>query len=399
MKMFKTKEEVTKSIINQENILIVQDLDGVCIPLVQDPLKREISKEYVMAVTKLRGKFSVLTCGEHDGRRGVNRLVESTLKSKTQAKDDGLYLPGLAACGVEFQDRFSNLSHPGLKDNEINFLSKVPELMRKMLTYELESYLSELSENLRNKLIDVAICDTRFTPTLNFNEIFSYVKNDIRRIRSLQLMMEKIMNNLLQEAQKIGLQNSFYLHMMPNLGLKEGKEIMKYANKEEFGTTDIQFIIKGAVKEAGLLFLLNKYISNKNGIFPFGSKYNVRNAPKTIDELVNLCKEKIPCNQMPLLIGVGDTVTSVKDEKSNCWLRGGSDRGFLTLIQRLGEAYNKENQIIFVNSCNEQVFRPKIKGSNMKGISDPNDYLKFSMVINDGPKEYIEWFKKLANNF
>mgnify|MGYP001430830880 CR=1 FL=1 len=51
--MFKTKEEVINTIINEENILIVQDLDGVCIPLVQDPLKREINKEYVkMASTK-----------------------------------------------------------------------------------------------------------------------------------------------------------------------------------------------------------------------------------------------------------------------------------------------------------------------------------------------------------
>ena len=43
MKMFKTKEEVIETIINEQNVLIVQDLDGVCIPLVQDPLKREIN--------------------------------------------------------------------------------------------------------------------------------------------------------------------------------------------------------------------------------------------------------------------------------------------------------------------------------------------------------------------
>ena len=41
---------------------------------------------------------------------------------------------------------------------------------------------------------------------------------------------------------------------MPNLGIKDGREIMKYATQKEFGTTDIQFIIKGAIKEAGLLF-------------------------------------------------------------------------------------------------------------------------------------------------
>ena len=102
---------------------------------------------------------------------------------------------------------------------------------------------------------------------------------------------------------------------------------------------------------------------------------------------------------MPLLVGVGDTVTSVIDDKDNSWLRGGSDRGFLSLIQRLGEAYKKDNQVIFVNSCNDQVLRPKVNGTDMTGISDPNDDLKFNMIINDGPKEYIEWFNQLASNF
>ena len=399
MKIFKMKEEVINTIINEQNILIVQDLDGVCIPLVQDPLQREINKEYVKDVSRLREKFAVLTCGEHEGKRGVNRLVEKALDSKKTAKENGFYLPGLAACGVEYQDRFSNLSYPGLKDNEINFLAEVPKMMRSMLTNELEKFLPNLSNEKRNKLIDVAVCDTRFTPTLNFNEIFSYVKNDFQKVKDLQLIMGKIMNDLLEESKNFGLDNSFYLHLMPNLGIRDGREIMKYSTQNEFGTTDIQFIIKGAIKEAGLLFLLNKYIANKTGVYPFGENFNVRNAPKTHAQLIKLCRDKIPHEQMPLLVGVGDTVTSVKDNKDNSWLRGGSDRGFLTLIQRLGESYKKDNQVVFVNSCNEQVLRPRINGTDMKGVSDPNDDLKFNMIINDGPKEYIEWFKQLASNF
>ena len=393
------KEEVINTIINEQNILIVQDLDGVCIPLVQDPLQREINKEYVKDVSRLREKFAVLTCGEHEGKRGVNRLVEKALDSKTTAKENGFYLPGLAACGVEYQDRFSNLSYPGLKDNEINFLAEVPKMMRSMLTNELKKFLPNLSNEKRNKLIDVAVCDTRFTPTLNFNEIFSYVKNDFQKVKDLQLIMGKIMNDLLEESKNFGLDNSFYLHLMPNLGIRDGREIMKYSTQNEFGTTDIQFIIKGAIKEAGLLFLLNKYIANKTGVYPFGENFNVRNAPKTHAQLIKLCRDKIPHEQMPLLVGVGDTVTSVKDNKDNSWLRGGSDRGFLTLIQRLGESYKKDNQVVFVNSCNKQVLRPRINGTDMKGVSDPNDDLKFNMIINDGPKEYIEWFKQLASNF
>ena len=399
MKIFKMKEEVINTIINEQNTLIVQDLDGVCIPLVQDPLQREINKEYVKDVSRLREKFAVLTCGEHEGKRGVNRLVEKALDSKTTAKENGFYLPGLAACGVEYQDRFSNLSYPGLKDNEINFLAEVPKMMRSMLTNELKKFLPNLSNEKRNKLIDVAVCDTRFTPTLNFNEIFSYVKNDFQKVKDLQLIMEKIMNNLLEDSKTFGLDNSFYLHLMPNLGIRDGREIMKYSTQNEFGTTDIQFIIKGAIKEAGLLFLLNKYIANKTGVYPFGENFNVRNAPKTHAQLIKLCRDKIPHEQMPLLVGVGDTVTSVKDNKDNSWLRGGSDRGFLTLIQRLGESYKKDNQVVFVNSCNEQVLRPSINRTDMKGVSDPNDDLKFNMIINDGPKEYIEWIKQLASNF
>ena len=399
MKIFKMKEEVINTIINEQNILIVQDLDGVCIPLVQDPLQREINKEYVKDVSRLREKFAVLTCGEHEGKRGVNRLVEKALDSKTTAKENGFYLPGLAACGVEYQDRFSNLSYPGLKDNEINFLAEVPKMMRSMLTNELKKFLPNLSNEKINKFIDVAVCDTRFTPTLNFNEIFSYVKNDFQKVKDLQLIMGKIMNDLLEESKNFGLDNSFYLHLMPNLGIRDGREIMKYSTQNEFGTTDIQFIINGAIKEAGLLFLLNKYIANKTGVYPFGENFNVRNAPKTHAQLIKLCRDKIPHEQMPLLVGVGDTVTSVKDNKDNSWLRGGSDRGFLTLIQRLGESYKKDNQVVFVNSCNEQVLRPRINGTDMQGVSDPNDDLKFNMIINDGPKEYIEWFKQLASNF
>ncbi len=399
MKMFKTKEEVINTVVSEQNILIVQDLDGVCIPLVQDPLKREINKEYVKDVSKLSENFAVLTCGEHGGRRGVNRLVEKALNSKTIAKKNGLYLPGLASCGVEYQDRFSNLSYPGLKDNEINFLAKVPKKIHSLLDNELKNFFPSLSNDIRNKLIDVAVCDTRFTPTLNFNEIFSYVKTDFKKVKDLQLIMEKIMNNILEDSRKFGLGNSFHLHLMPNIGLRDGREIIKHATQSEFGTTDIQFIINGAIKESGLLLLLNKYISSKTGFYPFGENFNVRNAPKTHDKLIELCKEKISRDQMPLLIGIGDTVTSVKDPNDNFWRRGGSDRGFLTLIQRLGESYNKKNQVIFVNSCNDQVVRPRINGSDMTGISDPNDDLKFNMIINDGPEEYIAWFKKLASNF
>ena len=57
MKTFKMKEEVINTIINEQNILIVQDLDGVCIPLVQDPLQREIN------IRESSKKFSTVSWG------------------------------------------------------------------------------------------------------------------------------------------------------------------------------------------------------------------------------------------------------------------------------------------------------------------------------------------------
>ena len=50
MEIFRKKEEVISTILSEENILIVQDLDGVCIPLVQDPLKREISYHIISSL-------------------------------------------------------------------------------------------------------------------------------------------------------------------------------------------------------------------------------------------------------------------------------------------------------------------------------------------------------------
>ncbi len=154
--------------------------------------------------------------------------------------------------------------------------------------------------------------------------------------------------------------------------------------------------IKGAMKEAGLLVLLNKYIEKKFGTSPFGYDFNVRKAPQSIEKLINLCRERIPVDQMPILVGVGDTVTSTTEINSNKTLRGGSDRGFLTLIQELGKEYKKENIIIFVDSSYGEVNRPSVKGGNFFGITDKKDPLKFNLVMDKGPYEYKNWIHELA---
>ena len=67
------------------------------------------------------------------------------------------------------------------------------------------------------------------------------------------------------------------------IGKAKGQEIIKLATANDIGTTDIQLILNGALKEAGLLVLLNKFITKKTGMSPFGTKFNVRNAPKSIN--------------------------------------------------------------------------------------------------------------------
>ena len=56
---------------------------------------------------------------------------------------------------------------------------------------------------LRNKLIDVAVCDTRFTPTLNFNEIFNYVKDDFAKVKNLQKIIQICSNKQCKLLTKI----------------------------------------------------------------------------------------------------------------------------------------------------------------------------------------------------
>ena len=86
-----------------------------------------------------------------------------------------------------------------------------------------------------------------------------------------------------------------------------------------------------------------------------------------------------------------------KNNGENIYLRGGSDRSFLEFIQILGNEFGINNKIIFVDSSSGEVERPSTKKTGLKGISDLYDNLKFDLVFQNGPKEYISWFIELAN--
>ena len=385
-----------KIILSSQNILFIQDIDGVCIPLVKDPMTRKLNKEYIFAAKKLDKEFFVLTCGEHEGERGVNRIIERSLGSKFKPKQDGLYLRGLAACGVEYQNNKGEINSEGISKEELDFLANVPQIMRPKFRLIVKELFPKMDDNLINFHMKKSICDTRFSPTINFNSLFEISENNLIKIK-IQRYFEKMMNEIISKGESIGLRNSFFLHISPNLGSKNGVEILKESNNNDIGSTDIQLLLKGAQKDSGVLFLLNKFIGDRKGKKPFGENFNFRDAPIEKNEKIAFCKKYIQPKDMPLIIGVGDTITSNQIKKSNSFSRGGSDRSFLEFIQLLGYEFGIKNNIIFVDSSYGEVFRPSTKETGLKGITDKYDSLKFDIIFQDGPEEYINWFTKIAH--
>ena len=396
MKIKSNTISLEKIILSSQNILFIQDIDGVCIPLVKDPMTRKLNKEYIFAAKKLDKEFFVLTCGEHEGERGVNRIIERSLGSKFKPKQDGLYLRGLAACGVEYQNNKGEINSEGISKEELDFLANVPQIMRPKFRLIVKELFPKMDDNLINFHMKKSICDTRFSPTINFNSLFEISENNLIKIK-IQRYFEKMMNEIISKGESIGLRNSFFLHISPNLGSKNGVEILKESNNNDIGSTDIQLLLKGAQKDSGVLFLLNKFIGDRKGKKPFGENFNFRDAPIEKNEKIAFCKKYIQPKDMPLIIGVGDTITSNQIKKSNSFSRGGSDRSFLEFIQLLGYEFGIKNNIIFVDSSYGEVFRPSTKETGLKGITDKYDSLKFDIIFQDGPEEYINWFTKIAH--
>ena len=47
MEYIESNLKVQKQLISSKNILFIQDIDGVCIPLVKDPMTRELESKYI----------------------------------------------------------------------------------------------------------------------------------------------------------------------------------------------------------------------------------------------------------------------------------------------------------------------------------------------------------------
>jgi glucosylglycerol 3-phosphatase len=192
---------------------------------------------------------------------------------------------------------------------------------------------------------------------------------------------------------------------------------MQVAEGEDSGTTDFQFMLRGAIKEVGVLVILNHYFYNKLGKYPLGKNFNVRQSPRDHQQLLKLVKDNFDPIQMPTIIGVGDTVTSKAKEIDGklTFQRGGSDRGFLQLIQEIGKEFKSGNITVYIDSSSGEVKNRKplqieksINHKNkdlseellvirsLEDYRDKDDPLTLNVVFPEGYKQYIEFFKKSA---
>ncbi|MFC0267069.1 glucosylglycerol 3-phosphatase [Kushneria aurantia] len=393
-----------------DNLLIIQDLDGVCMGLVRDPLTRRLERRYLEAAGRLNDHFHVLTNGEHIGARGVNAIVERSLGSADEARRYGLYLPGLAAGGVQWQDRYGGVEHPGVSEAELDFLREVPRLGAEFLRGCLAAAPFELPFDERERLIASAVLDNPASPTLNLNGCYQRLADRPADWRTLQRRVAAFMDGVIKDAEARGLEGAFFMHYAPNAGRDAaGHERLRDGDEHQAGTTDFQLMLSGAVKEAGVLALLNRHIHARSGRYPLGEAFNARQAPRDLAGLVALVRQHIDPADMPTLIGVGDTVTSLQEEGE--WHRGGSDRGFLTLVQQLGRAFERDNRVLFVDSSAGEVRRPGVDAAllarfadgadidpwpGVAGITDPDDELTLDVMFPDGYTQYVDFFCALA---
>ncbi len=392
-----------RTLATTENLLIIQDLDGVCMGLVNDPLNRRISPDYVSATQAFGPHFYVLTNGEHTGKRGVNGIIEKAFEAVAPAG----YLPGLAAGGVQWQHRDGSVSHPGVSEAELAFLKQVPAQMEACLRdFFKDLFQAQPAPALQQDLdryIAATVLDNIASPTANLNSLYPALAEDNDTFVALQKRLRTLLESLLTQATDQGLEDSFFIHYAPNLGRDaEGSEIVWFAQPGESGTTDFQFMLRGAIKEAGVLALLNHYLFQRTGSYPLGKSFSARQAPHSLTELVDLAKAKFDPALMPMIVGVGDTVTA--QEKDGDVKRGGSDRNFLQLIQNLNDVFDSGNLTVYVDSSGGELKNRKplqLVTENgvrrvVSGPGDAADPLRLNVAFPGGHREYCAFFGTVA---
>lgn len=113
--------------------------------------------------------------------------------------------------------------------------------------------------------------------------------------------------------------------------------------------------------------------------------------------------------EMPLIVGVGDTVTSkmIAENGQLQAKRGGSDRNFLQLIQDINSLFNRGNLVVYVDSSGGELKNRQaielgtLDGEQtvIQGPCDPQDTkdpLTLNVVFPAGYQQYCTAFKAAA---
>ncbi len=341
-------------------------------------------------------------------------MSNGLLAGSDTVKDRGFYLPGLAGGGVQWQDRHGNVTHPGVSEAELDFLAEVPQKITQRLQAFWQNDRFGWESSIIDRAIDTAVLDNLVSPTANLNVFYEILGDQTDIYALLQQSMRSWMNDLLEQAAAKGLTDSFFVHYAPNLGRdNRGREILQPSQGKDSGTTDFQFMLRGAIKEAGVLAILNHYYYQQTGNYPLGKDFSVRQAPHQQAELLEIVTTQFDPSAMPTIVGVGDTVTSkvVTENGSIQFRRGGSDRGFLELIQEIGRQFNTENTIVYVDSSGGEVKNrqplkletatdsPQATFRVVNGPGDERDTedpLTLNVVFPEGHRQYIDCFQAAA---
>ncbi|NEQ29486.1 MAG: hypothetical protein F6K04_00525 [Leptolyngbya sp. SIO4C5] len=134
-----------------------------------------------------------------------------------------------------------------------------------------------------------------------------------------------------------------------------------------------------------------------------------RQAPHEHLALVKLVKDNFDPAHMPLIVGVGDTVTSkmVEEDGQLQAKRGGSDRNFLQLIQDINAFFDQGNLVVYIDSSGGELKNRKalqlaeVDGELkvIEGPCDPRDTsdpLVLNVVFPGGYRQYCAAFSTAA---
>jgi len=106
---------------------------------------------------------------------------------------------------VEYQDSNGETSFEGVSAKELSFLSTVPSLIKPKFNYIVKNIFPELSQEDINFHAVKSICETRFSPTINFNSLLDLVHEDSDKRKLIQISFEKMMNEIILKAEYEGL--------------------------------------------------------------------------------------------------------------------------------------------------------------------------------------------------